>query len=323
MALTILSALLAGCASTGGAERVNQKSQEVIATQRALRYRTTARRPVEPYRVGPRDELTVRIADLEKPGSVSTVVVRVDEDGTINLPLAGTLEAAGKTTSQIRQTVAEKLRGRLLIDPNVAVEVTVYQSRKVTVLGAVKSPGSLLLERSCMGVAEALAGAGGLTEDAGMYAYVHRELPDGTAERRPVDLVALLIHGNPRAERWLRDGDRLEVPKGREFFVAGYVAKPGPYRYNRPLTLLQAVGLAGGLRPYEASPSAVTVSRTTQDGTWAVEVDLERIAAGKTADLPIYPGDTIVCGRTWRWAIYQELKGFLSSAYWWIPGAAR
>ena len=67
--------------------------------------------------------------------------VQVAEAGTINLPLVGDIQAAGKTPQQVEQDLAKKLGAKYLQSPQVTIYVREYNSQRITVDGAVRKPG--------------------------------------------------------------------------------------------------------------------------------------------------------------------------------------
>lgn len=89
------------------------------------------------YKIGPLDVLDIsvfKVPDLAK-------TVQVAEDGTINYPLLGTVQASGKTAHQIEGDITQKLGAKYLREPHVTVLVKEYNSQRVTVEGAVKTSG--------------------------------------------------------------------------------------------------------------------------------------------------------------------------------------
>jgi polysaccharide export outer membrane protein len=55
-----------------------------------------------------------------------------------------------------------------------------------------------------------------------------------------------LQSGNPEKNITLRAGDTVYFPKAAQVYVMGSVARPGPYRFQEGMTVLQALTLAGG-----------------------------------------------------------------------------
>lgn len=94
--------------------------------------------------------------------------VMVRPDGGISFPLAGDIEAAGKTTSQVQKDLAAKLQ-KYVPDPVVTVMVKQSTGNKIYVIGKVNRPGEYPTNRT-VDVMQALSMAGGLTP----YASVNR-----------------------------------------------------------------------------------------------------------------------------------------------------
>jgi polysaccharide export outer membrane protein len=84
----------------------------------------------------------------------------VDGSGTFSMPLIGNVEAAGLTTRQLEERIAEAFRNGYLVDPQVSIEVLNY--RPFFILGEVNRPGQYPYA-SGMSVINAVALAGGFT----------------------------------------------------------------------------------------------------------------------------------------------------------------
>jgi polysaccharide export outer membrane protein len=133
--------------------------------------------PVYPYRLGSGD--TIRLIVFgEDPISGQ---YRVNDVGTIALPLVGTVRAAGLTTDQLQTALAGELaRRNLLRAPSVSVEVVTF--RPIFVLGEVAKPGQYAYQPG-MSVLTAVALAGGFTYSANKdRAVVQRNEGDRTVE---------------------------------------------------------------------------------------------------------------------------------------------
>lgn len=99
---------------------------------------------------------------------------RIDNSGNISVPLLGSVHAAGLSTAQLGNTIAEELEAKkLLRSPSVSIEVTAY--RPIFVLGEVVKPGQYPYQPD-MTLLTAVASAGGFTYRAVQgYAYVIRQ----------------------------------------------------------------------------------------------------------------------------------------------------
>jgi len=91
--------------------------------------------------------------------------VLVLPDGTISFPLAGQIEAAGRTTEEVQLTISDRLE-KYIPGAVVTVSVLNVSGNKIYVIGAVNNPGEFQVTRS-IDVMQALSLAGGLTAFAG------------------------------------------------------------------------------------------------------------------------------------------------------------
>lgn len=203
--------------------------------------------PFTNYRVGAEDMIVVMVLDAPE----FSRSVRVNAEGAFRLPLVKqTIPAAGKTTAELEQTIARVLvEEGLLREPSVSVTVREFQSKPVTVTGAVRSPLVFQALRP-LPLSEALARAGGASDLAGPDIVITLPPSDGKAARKEVRVSAhnLLNLGDPNANPMLYGGEEVRVlPAGRVYIIGG-VVRPGPVLLSddRPLNLLQAVSLAGG-----------------------------------------------------------------------------
>jgi polysaccharide biosynthesis/export protein len=91
-----------------------------------------------PYLIGPFDKLTIDVFGIEE---LSRKEVQTDAGGRISFPLAGIVEAAGKTPAELETVIEERLRGRYVRNPQVTVNLKETVSQVITVDGQVKEPG--------------------------------------------------------------------------------------------------------------------------------------------------------------------------------------
>jgi polysaccharide export outer membrane protein len=87
--------------------------------------------------------------------------VHVQPDGMISFPLAGVLEAAGKTVGEIQQAVGERL-SQYIPDPVVTVSIKEIRGNRIYVIGQVQKPGQFIMNPT-IDIVQALALAGGTT----------------------------------------------------------------------------------------------------------------------------------------------------------------
>ncbi len=115
--------------------------------------------PVQSTTLGPGDVFTLEVVgekDLPREFQVAS-------DGTVDFPYVHRLEVEGLEPQEVARAVRESLiEKRILTDPSVIVSVKEYNSKRVTVLGEVKKPGSFPLTTG-MTLVQAISNAGGLS----------------------------------------------------------------------------------------------------------------------------------------------------------------
>jgi polysaccharide biosynthesis/export protein len=115
-----------------------------------------------PYLIGPFDKLLIEVFGIEE---LSKKEVQTDAGGRISFPLAGIVDAAGRTPAEVENIIEERLRGRFVRDPQVTVNLKETVSQVITVDGEVKEPG-LYPVIGRMTLIRAVATAKGLSEYA-------------------------------------------------------------------------------------------------------------------------------------------------------------
>lgn len=94
-------------------------------------------------------------------GPNSLQIRTVDDQGMLGMPIIGTIEAQGKTRSELAQAIADKIAAAGYInDPAVNVE---FADMKISVLGEVAHPGYFDVTRDKLTIFDALAMAGDMT----------------------------------------------------------------------------------------------------------------------------------------------------------------
>lgn len=249
----------------------------------------------EDYRLGPQDVIEVRVFELDQLNRK----VRISGDGRIELPLVGTLRAAGLTSEEVSAEVAARLKDRYVQNPQVSIFIVEFNSQKISLLGAVQAPSTypLVGQRRLLQV---LAEAGSLSSDAGKTLYVFRQTPDGRSARLTVPLDELLLQGDPRWNIVLVPGDVVSVPPEEAIAVSvlGAVNSPGVHKLpvGNDATLLKAIALAGGLNE-RASKKGLQIKRRRRDGDdgdTIIKVNLGDILSGKKPDVILVEGDVVV-----------------------------
>jgi polysaccharide export outer membrane protein len=232
-------------------------------------------------RVQPGDSLRITVEGDE---SLSRVY-GVDSAGAFRMPLIGLVQAGGRTTDEIAQEIARRLReGNFYRDPKVTVEIAQRAEPKVTVLGAVRHGGDFTLQAGWR-LSDALNAA--QPTDTADLSAVRLERLNG--ERLTINHLKFVQEGDESANPPLQAGDRIFVPLrvgGRNVLVLGAVRTPGAFDYESARTLIQAIGKAGGTLP-EADTTRIQIRRANQ--AEPLPVNLNTIQG----DIELQPGDQI------------------------------
>ena len=190
VAACLLCLGLTACASNGSAMR-SGTTTEVASTGPSMAPPDTtssggAYTGVSDYRVGPLDliEISVfQIPDLSR-------TVRVNSGGQISLPLIGAIQAGGLTIQELEKAIAQKLEAKFLQNPQVTAFVKEFTSQRVTLEGAVKTPGIYPLTGKTT-LLQAIAMAQGLDPLADLKGIVIFRVVDGKKMGARFDIKAI------------------------------------------------------------------------------------------------------------------------------------
>lgn len=216
--------------------------------------------------------------------------VRVADDGFVNLPFAGTVHVAGRTTREVAADLQLQLSQHgYFNNPQVGVFVKEYATQGVSVLGEVQKPGvyPLLGARTLF---DLISAAQGTTQTAGdKVSLIHRD--------RPQQPEIVKLNYDPKDSTQSNvpvfPGDTIVVQKAGIMYVVGDVQKPsGIVMANPNLTVLKAIALAQGTNPNAALDRARLV-RKTADGQTEIPLNLKQMLAAKIPDMKVEPEDVI------------------------------
>lgn len=203
-----------------------------------------------------------------------STVARISADGTIAVPLLGTVNVAGLTVRDAEQRIADELARRQLVrDPQVTIFVESSRAAEVesvTILGNVSRPGRYPIQAmsdaaGAENIANLVALAGGLTQEAGDHLILTR-MESGNARSIKVSLRDLFERGDLSQNYLVKRGDIAYVPRMDEFFVYGEVRNPGVYRLRPGMTVIQALSASGGLTE-RGTDKGVSVTRRDPNGS--------------------------------------------------------
>ncbi|GAA5169821.1 polysaccharide export protein EpsE [Viridibacterium curvum] len=176
-----------------------------------------------------------------------TTEARVSEGGNITLPLVGTFKVGGLTSQGAEQKIAQLLKdGGFILKPQVTVLLLQARGSQVAVLGQVNRPGRYPLETANMRFSDMLATAGGVAQ-TGSDTVVLTGTREGRYFRQEIDITSLFTTGDGSSDIVLQSGDAIFVPRAPMFYIYGEVQRPGSFRVERNMTVMQALATGGGM----------------------------------------------------------------------------
>jgi polysaccharide export outer membrane protein len=299
-------------------QQTNEKIQELAAQERTKPHDVP---------IGTGDLLHIEVFDVPELSRD----VRVGDVGDISYPLIpAKITAAGLTPFQLEQKMEQLLiENGLVTHPQVSVFVKEQNSQPVSVVGAVVKPMVYQVIRPTT-LLEILAGAGGITDDAGSFVIVTRS-PTAPAARTAAAVIGASSNGNVSASAGMPSandplgetpqiitirlqnllesgdsaynimiygGDVVSVPRAGIVYVTGAgVAQPGGYvlqSHGEQITVLKAVALAHGLTGFAKADSAVIMRGNPVTGQRdVIPVHIKQIENQKTQDVPMKSNDVL------------------------------
>jgi len=249
---------------------------------------------------------------------------RVGADGFIRLPmLRQPVKAEGLMPAELETAVADALRnGQILVDPFVTVTVAEYDSRPISVAGAVRQPLTFQAAGPVT-LLEAITRAGGLTPEAGAEILVSRPEPRqdaGTPTLLQRIVVRDLISGtDPKLNIPLSGGEEIRIPEAGHVFVIGNVKRPGAYpiQDGRESSVLKMLAVAEGLEPF-AMQQAYIYRREGNSSKNEIPVPLKQIMERKAPDVALQANDILYIpdnrGRRLSVSVLEKIALFASTA---------
>jgi polysaccharide biosynthesis/export protein len=232
---------------------------------------------------------------------------QVDADGTLQVLLVGRVHVGGLTVQQAEEKL-NSLLSMYIREPRVALSVVNVESRPVSVLGAVNTPGVYQV-RGKKTLLEVLSQAGGIRPDAGYSARITRQvewgcipLPNaqldasGRFSIASVNLKEITEAQDPGGNIEIFPHDIISVPKAEMVYVVGEVRRSGGFVLgeHQSMSVLQALSLAGGLNTGADSKHAkILRMRSGNSQREELSVNVKAVLTGKKTDVAMQ-GDDIL-----------------------------
>ena len=237
------------------------KSLLAVALTAFTAFASADDKPVD-YRLGAGDSIKVQV--YQNPDL--TVETRVSESGRVNYPLVGVVNIGGLTIAEAETRIAQALRnGNILKQPQVNIVLQTVRGNQVSVLGQVQRPGRFPLEAMNVRVSDILAAAGGVAP-TGDDRLVLTGVRDGQPFRKEIDVGKMFVGTRSADDILLAPGDTIFVGKAPTYYIYGEAQRPGPYRVEHNMTVMQAIAAGGGITP-RGSESRLRLHRAGPDGT--------------------------------------------------------
>jgi polysaccharide export outer membrane protein len=217
------------------------------------------------YPIGIGDLLQVSVPGVDE---FKERTVRVGSEGNIDLPLIGSIHAAGIPEAALRDKIAKALE-KYMYDPQVDLFVKEYKSRQVAVVGAVRAPGLVTLSGAGESILDVLTQAGGVTPEAADEVVI---MPQVSSEGLKLQRVALSMS---------EPGNEAGRPVS--------VANNGDPHAGPPANVLT-------VPPPKNAPTLEDLQKSVSNGP-AVVIPLKATALTGSAhymNMPVEPGDIIV-----------------------------
>lgn len=140
--------------------------------------------------------------------------LRVSQDQTIVVPLIGVVNVKDRTVRETELLVTELYQRDYLVNPQINITVTEYSQRTINVLGAVNSPGSVIIPpEKNITLLDAIARSGGFSRLANRNKVsLTRTKADGQTVNFNID-ADQLVSGDTNNRSPIQDGDVIFVPE--------------------------------------------------------------------------------------------------------------
>lgn len=284
--------------------------------------------PQKGYMIGPGDEITGKVLGESQFDFVATV----DEDGKIEVPFFDKPVMAKCRSERELRTDVTALLAKYLRSPQIAVRVTERKSRPpATIYGEVRKPEQVVLMRKAT-LVELLAGAGGVTDEAGGMIQIFRTQPpicnngdedsnwkpasnvDGDVPSRLYSLSSVRS-GKDEANPIIYPGDVVVVQKASPVYITGEVVAPqGIYLKEGGLSLTEAIAKIGGVRR-EAKTKDIKIYRLKANAKDrdVLTANYDLIKKGEQKDIMLEPYDIVEVDKS-RKSIGQTILEVVAGA---------
>jgi polysaccharide export outer membrane protein len=244
------------------------------------------------YQIGAKDLLEISVFEVPE----LNITVRVSENGMVSLPLLGEIKAEGLNRADLEKQIAARLEKNYLKNAQVTIFIKEFESKKISVMGAVRDPGmhDLIGRQSLLQI---ISVAGGLSEQASDTVIIFRQFKNAPSQSLIIKLDDVLLKADPKYNIPIFPGDIINVPGSQflDIYIFGQVKNPGAVRMKKgsdEVTLLRAIAQAGGFTD-RARRGKVQVTRTENGTETKIYVDVKEILGGGRKDFVLQAFDVV------------------------------
>ena len=238
------------------------------------------------YRLGEGDQITLQVWNRPELSGKQTV----GPDGQITLPLLGVLRLSGMTRDEATQVIRTRYL-RYYSNPILSLSIDAYQANRITVIGKVQSPGVQQYDRPPL-LLEALARAGSQPVLQNQASLTRAAVFRGRDRIVWVDLRRLLDRGELAYNIRLKPNDLVYLPDAADtmVYVLGAVSRPGALPLSRDMTILAALGQAGG-PTQDANQEQIALYRPGVEAS--EKVTLRNLMLSENSHFTLKDGDVV------------------------------
>ncbi|MFO7768978.1 MAG: SLBB domain-containing protein [bacterium] len=257
------------------------------------------------YRLGPGDRLELRLWQQQ---DTRVLPLRVSPAGDLRLPNLlpdRPIRVAGLAVPQAEARVSEAL-SEVLRRPRVSLQVTGYESSRVTLLGELQNrgtAGSPTGRHALSGritLLDFILAHAAFTDQSDLSAVI---ITDARGRSAMFDLTRTIYQGEDTQNPYLDRGDRVTVPSvsetQRTIYVLGEVTRPSLVPPRPGMRLLDALALSGGISQ-DGNPRWVNLVRGR-----GADAEIHKIPYGDILkkgeaawNVPLAGGDIVYVGRS-------------------------
>jgi polysaccharide export outer membrane protein len=261
------------------------------------------------YELGPSDQIMIHAPDAEE---LNDKTFRIEDDGTVTLPLVGVVKVGGSTVAQVEDDLKNRLK-TYVKNPLITITMVQFRSAPVFFVGQFQRPGIYSLQGRHT-LVEMMQSVGGLQPTAGRRIKVTRKnesgpIPLSSAVSDPtsktssveISLVSLTQNINPAEDIELQPNDVVSVDRAEQVYLMGaFGGRQGGLDVGDRdyISILQVLSQAGGLAP-DAIPAKARILRPVLNTARRAEipVDLTKILSTEGNDYPLLPNDILYVPR--------------------------